>query len=169
MLISSSRPGGLPANLQGLWAEEYQTPWKGDYHLNINVQMNYWPAEVTNLAEYHQPLLQFTQQLVAPGRKTAKTYYNSDGWVAHMFSNPWKFTAPGEDASWGSTLTGGAWLCEHLWQHYIFNPDREYLKKIYPVLKGAAEFYTDVLIEDPQNEMAGNSAVQLPRKHLPQV
>lgn len=150
LLISSSRQGNLPANLQGLWAEEYQTPWNGDYHLNINLQMNYWPAEVTNLAPLHQPLLNFTKALVEPGSKTAKAYYNSNGWTAHVISNPWKFTAPGEGASWGSTLTGGAWLCQHLWQHYTFNPDAAYLATIYPVLKGAAQFYTDILITDPK-------------------
>jgi alpha-L-fucosidase 2 len=149
LLISSSRPGGLPANLQGLWAEEYQAPWNGDYHLNINLQMNYWPAEVTNLADLHQPLIEFTKQLVAPGHKTAKAYYNSDGWVAHMMSNPWKYTAPGESASWGSSLTGGAWLCQHLWQHYAYRPNQTYLAGIYPVLKGAAQFYTDILVKDP--------------------
>jgi alpha-L-fucosidase 2 len=106
LLIASSRPGGLPANLQGLWAEEYQTPWNGDYHLNINIQMNYWPPEVTNLASCHEPLIEFTKQLRGPGSRTAKAYYNSDGWVAHVISNPWKFTAPGEGAGWGSTLTG---------------------------------------------------------------
>ncbi|MGZ5253126.1 MAG: glycoside hydrolase family 95 protein [Flavitalea sp.] len=150
LLISSSRPGNLPANLQGLWAEEYQTPWNGDYHLNINVQMNYWPAESTNLGECHKPLLQYTKELVEPGKKTAKAYYNTEGWTAHMMSNPWKFTAPGESASWGSSLTGGAWLCEHLWQHYSYNPDREYLQSIYPVLKGATHFYTSILISDPK-------------------
>lgn len=150
LLISSSQPPNLPANLQGLWAEEYQTPWNGDYHLNINVQMNYWPAEVTNLAALHQPLIEFTKQLVTPGQKTAKAYYNSKGWVAHVIANPWKFTAPGEGASWGSTLTGGAWLCQHLWQHYQFHPDKKYLASIYPVLKGAAQFYTDILITDPK-------------------
>lgn len=149
LLISSSRPNGLPANLQGLWAVEYQTPWNGDYHLNINVQMNYWPAEVTNLAEMHRPLIEFTKQLVKPGELTAKAYYNSKGWVAHMMSNPWKFTAPGEHASWGSTLSGGAWLCEHLWQHYLYNPNKKTLAEIYPVLKGAAQFYQGILIEDP--------------------
>ncbi|MEX2235142.1 MAG: glycoside hydrolase family 95 protein [Cyclobacteriaceae bacterium] len=149
LLISSSRPGGLPANLQGLWAEEYQTPWNGDYHLNINIQMNYWPAEVTNLASCHEPLIEFTKQLTGPGSKTAKAYYNSDGWVAHVISNPWKFTAPGEGAGWGSTLTGGAWLCEHLWQHYLYNPKKETLQEIYPVLKEASIFYRNILIEDP--------------------
>ncbi len=152
LLISSSRPGNLPANLQGLWAEEYQTPWNGDYHMNINVQMNYWPAELTNLAECHKPLIDFVQQLVKPGMKTAHDYYRAPGWVAHVITNPWKFTAPGEGASWGSTLTGGAWLCAHLWQHYQFNPDKEYLRKIYPVLKGASQFYTSILIEDPKTK-----------------
>ncbi|HEU4634045.1 MAG TPA: glycoside hydrolase family 95 protein, partial [Flavisolibacter sp.] len=150
LLISSSQPGGLPANLQGLWAEEYQTPWNGDYHLNINVQMNYWPAEVTNLADCHKPLLEFTRELVKPGERTAKAYYNTRGWTAHMMSNPWKFTAPGESATWGSSLTGGAWLCEHLWQHYVYNPDKKYLQQIYPALKGAAQFYTGILITDPK-------------------
>jgi alpha-L-fucosidase 2 len=152
LLISSSRPGGLPANLQGLWAEEYQTPWNGDYHLNINLQMNYWPAEVTNLADCHKPLIEFTKQLVQSGNKTAKAYYNSDGWVAHVITNPWKFTAPGEGADWGSTLSGGAWLCEHLWQHYMYNPDVAVLKEIYPVLRGASQFYKDILIEDPKTK-----------------
>lgn len=152
LLISSSRPGGLPANLQGLWAEEYQTPWNGDYHLNINLQMNYWPAEATNLADCHKPLIEFTKQLVKPGEKTARAYYNSDGWVAHVIANPWKFTAPGEGASWGSTLSGGAWLCEHLWQHYLYNPNMKVLKEIYPVLKGASQFYKDILIEDPKTK-----------------
>ncbi|PST83594.1 alpha-L-fucosidase [Pedobacter yulinensis] len=150
LLISSSRPGGLPANLQGLWADSYQTPWNGDYHLNINLQMNYWPAEATNLGALHQPLITFTKQLVEPGRQTARAYYNSSGWVAHMMSNPWKFTAPGEHASWGSTLSGGAWLCEHLWQHYLYNPNQKTLADIYPVLKGAARFYADILITDPK-------------------
>jgi alpha-L-fucosidase 2 len=149
LLISSSRPGSLPANLQGLWAEEYQTPWNGDYHLNINLQMNYWPAEPTHLADCHLPLIKFTEELVEPGTKTAKAYYNTDGWVAHVISNPWKFTAPGEEASWGSTLSGGAWLCEHLWLHYLYHPDKKYLATVYPVLKGAATFYTGILIEDP--------------------
>ena len=149
LLISSSRPGGLPANLQGLWAEEYQTPWNGDYHININLQMNYWPAQVTNLSLNQEPLNAFIESLVKPGQESAKAYYNSDGWVSHVIANPWKFTAPGEGASWGSTISGGAWLCEHLWEHYIYNPDKEYLKRIYPILKGASTFYKDILIEDP--------------------
>ncbi|RYG45223.1 glycoside hydrolase family 95 protein, partial [bacterium] len=127
LLIGSSRPDSpLPANLQGIWAEELRTPWNGDFHLNINVQMNYWPAEVTNLSDCHTPLLEFTKKLVANGEKTAKAYYAADGWVAHTISNPWLFTSPGEGASWGSALTSGAWLCEHLWNHYAYSKDKEY-------------------------------------------
>jgi alpha-L-fucosidase 2 len=149
LLISSSRPGLLPANLQGLWAVEYQTPWNGDYHLNINIQMNYWPSELTNLGALAEPLHRFTSSLVINGTKTAKAYYNANGWVAHVISNPWLFTSPGEGASWGSTLTGGAWLCEHIWEHYRFTKDTAFLKKYYPVLKGAAQFLQSILIKEP--------------------
>ncbi|MBV5283576.1 MAG: glycoside hydrolase N-terminal domain-containing protein [Paludibacter sp.] len=150
LLISSSRPGGLPANLQGLWAEEYQTPWNADYHMNINIQMNYWLSELTGLSELAQPLHHFTSLLVPNGQKTAKAYYNAPGWVAHVVSNPWHFTSPGEGASWGSTLTGGAWLCEHIWEHYRFTGDKEFLAKYYPVLKGSAQFLKSILITDPK-------------------
>ncbi len=149
LLISSSRPGLLPANLQGLWAVEYQTPWNGDYHLNINIQMNYWLAEVTNLGSLAEPLHRFTKDLVSNGQKTAKAYYNADGWVAHVISNPWRYTSPGEGADWGSTLTGGAWLCEHIWEHYRFTKDKTFLKEYYPVLKGAAKFLQSILIKEP--------------------
>lgn len=149
LLISSSRPGLLPANLQGLWATEYQTPWNGDYHLNINVQMNYWPAEITNLSSITEPLFRFTRNLVAPGQKTAKAYYGAGGWVAHVISNPWHYTSPGEGAEWGSTITGGAWLCEHLWEHYRFTKDTAFLREYYPVLKGAAQFLQSILIKEP--------------------
>lgn len=151
LLISSSRPGLLPANLQGLWATEYQTPWNGDYHLNINLQMNYWPAEMTNLSALAEPLFRFTKHLVAPGQKTAKAYYHADGWVAHVISNPWHYTSPGEGAEWGSTLTGGAWLCEHIWEHYRFTKDMGFLKSYYPVLKGAAQFLQSILIKEPEH------------------
>lgn len=151
LLISSSRPGLLPANLQGLWATEYQTPWNGDYHLNINIQMNYWLAETTNLGQLAEPLHRFTKDLVANGEKTAKAYYNANGWVAHVISNPWHFTSPGEGADWGSTLTGGAWLCEHIWEHYRFTNDTSFLRKYYPVLKGAAIFLQSVLIKEPKH------------------
>lgn len=149
LLISSSRPGGLPANLQGIWAEETQTPWNGDWHLNINVQMNYWPAEVCNLTELHQPLFALIHSLQEPGGRTAKKYYGARGWVTHVFTNPWGFTSPGESADWGATTTGSAWLCQHLWDHYLFTGDREFLAWAYPILKGSARFYLDMLIKEP--------------------
>ena len=152
LLISSSRPGGLPANLQGLWAEEIQTPWNGDWHLDINVQMNYWPAEVCNLSDLHEPLLKLIASMVEPGRKTARAYYGARGWVAHVITNPWGFTSPGEAASWGATVSGSAWLCGHLWEHYAFTLDREFLAWAYPVLKESALFYLDNLIEEPKRK-----------------
>ena len=152
LLISSSRPGGLPANLQGIWAEEIQTPWNGDWHLDINVQMNYWPAQICNLSELQEPLNKLIASLVAPGQKTARAYYNSRGWVAHVITNPWGFTAPGEHASWGATTSGSAWLSEHLWEQYAFTLDREYLRRTYPILKGCAEFYLDNLWEEPEHK-----------------
>jgi alpha-L-fucosidase 2 len=151
LLISSSRPGGLPPNLQGIWAEEIQTPWNGDWHLDINVQMNYWPAEVCNLSELHEPLHKLIASLVEPGRKTAQAYYNSRGWIAHVFTTPWGFTSPGESASWGATVSGSAWLCQHLWEHYAFTGDKEFLRWAYPILKESCEFYLDNLIEEPKH------------------
>ncbi|PTY07507.1 glycoside hydrolase [Opitutaceae bacterium EW11] len=151
LLISSSRPGGLPANLQGIWADSIQTPWNGDWHLNINVQMNYWPAEVCNLSELHQPLFALIESLREPGAKTAKAYYNARGWVAFLLANPWGFTSPGESASWGSTVSCSAWLCQHLWDHYLFTGDRKFLAQAYPALKGASLFYLDMLIEEPKH------------------
>ncbi|ATC64467.1 hypothetical protein CMV30_11155 [Nibricoccus aquaticus] len=152
LLIASSRPGGLPANLQGLWADGVQTPWNGDWHLNINVQMNYWPAEICNLSELADPLFAFIHSLREPGAKTAKAYYNARGWVAHVLGNPWGFTSPGEGASWGATTTGSAWLCHHLWEHYLFTGDRDFLKKAYPVLRESSQFYLDMLIEEPKQK-----------------
>jgi alpha-L-fucosidase 2 len=151
LLISSSRPGGLPANLQGVWAEELQTPWNADWHLNINVQMNYWPAEPTGLGELHEPLFALTESLAGPGSKTARVYYGARGWVAHTITNAWGFTAPGEQASWGATSTGSGWLCQHLWEHYLFTGDRQFLRRVYPVMRDAARFYADMLIEEPKH------------------
>jgi alpha-L-fucosidase 2 len=150
LLISSSRPGTMPANLQGIWAEGIQTAWNCDYHLDINVQMNYWPAEVCGLGDCHMPLMKLIESLQAPGAETAKAYYNANGWVAHVITNVWGFTAPGEQASWGATASGSAWLCEHLWEHYAYTGDKDYLKWAYPIMKGSAEFYLDMLITDPK-------------------
>lgn len=151
LLISSTRVGGLPPNLQGLWAPQILTPWNGDYHLNINLQMNLWGAEVGNLSELHLPMIEYTKGLVEPGEKTARIYYNSRGWVTHILGNVWDFTSPSEDPSWGATNTAGAWLCQHLWEHYLYTQDLDYLRLAYPTMKGAALFFEDMLIEDPNN------------------
>ena len=149
LLISSSRPNSpLPANLQGIWAEEYQTPWNSDFHLNINVQMNYWLAETTSLQDCAQPLLNFIPKLMPNGAKTAKAYYNARGWVAHVITNPWLFTSPGEGANWGSTLSGGAWLTAHQWEHYAFSNNKNYLRSAYPSLRESARFFADMLVEE---------------------
>lgn len=151
LLISSTRPGSLPPNLQGLWANTIETPWNGDYHTNINVQMNHWPVEQGNLSELHLPLIELTKGLVASGEQTAKAFYgeHAKGWVAHMMTNVWHYTAPGEHPSWGATNTGGAWLCAHLWEHYLYTGDKTYLKEIYPVLKGASEFFLSTMVKEP--------------------
>lgn len=151
LLIASSRPGTLPANLQGVWAEEYKVPWNGDYHLNINVQMNYWPAESTNLSECHLPLTDYIATLVKPGSRTARNWYGSPGWVAHVINNVWGFTDPGEGAGWGSTSTGGAWLCWHLWNHYEYTLDRAYLKRVYPLMRESARFHLVNLVTEPKH------------------
>lgn len=151
LLISSTRTGSLPPNLQGLWCNTIHTPWNGDYHLNINLQMNHWPAEVTNLSELHLPLVEWTKQQVASGERTAKAFYNARGWVTHILGNVWEFTAPGEHPSWGATNTSAAWLCEHLYTHYQYTKDKSYLQEVYPVMKGAALFFVDMLVEDPRS------------------
>ena len=151
LLISATRVGCMPPNLQGLWCNTIHTPWNGDYHLNINFQMNHWPAEVTNLSELHLPMIEWTKQQVASGERTAKAFYNARGWVTHILGNPWQFTAPGEHPSWGATNTSAAWLCEHLYMHYLYTLDKSYLEEVYPVMRGAALFFLDMLVEDPRN------------------
>ena len=151
LLISSTREDLLPPNLQGLWANTIQTPWNGDYHLNINVEMNHWPCEVCNLSELHRPLIHFTENLMTSGRKTANDFYGARGWTAHVVCNPWGFTAPGEHPSWGATNTGGAWLALHAWQHYQFTQDTAFLKEIHPMMKEAALFFLDIMIEEPEH------------------
>ncbi|WP_454802341.1 glycoside hydrolase family 95 protein [Mucilaginibacter phyllosphaerae] len=146
--ISSTRVGLLPPNLQGLWANQVNTPWNGDYHLDVNVQMNHWPVEVSNLSELNLPLAQLVKGMVKPGERTAKAYYNARGWVAHVITNVWGFTEPGESASWGVTKSGSGWLCNNLWEHYAFTEDKNYLRDIYPILKGSAQFYSDMLTPD---------------------
>ena len=150
LLISSSRPGTLPANLQGIWANKIQTPWNGDYHTDVNIQMNYWPAEVTNLSEMHLPLFDLITSIVQPGSKTAHIQYNSKGWVVHPITNVWGYTSPGERASWGMHTGATAWICQHIGEHYRFTGDIAFLEKMYPVLKGAVEFYMDWLVTNPK-------------------
>ena len=151
LLISSTRPDLLPPNLQGLWANTIQTPWNGDYHLDINIEMNHWPLEVTNLPMLNQPFYALIKGLMKPGEKTAKIYYGGQGWVAHVITNVWGYTSPGESASWGATNSGSGWLCEVLWRHFEFTGDTAYLREIYPVIKGSAEFYLSTLVKDPNN------------------
>jgi alpha-L-fucosidase 2 len=151
LLISSSRPGGMPANLQGLWADTISPPWSADYHLNVNLQMIYWPADVCNMGELNEPLFGYIKSLQEPGAKTAQTYYNAHGWVAHVLANAWGFTSPGESAAWGSTASDSAWLCQNLWDHWKFTGDKKFLAEIYPVMRGSAEFYCDMLIDYPTN------------------
>lgn len=153
LLIGSTRPGSLPPNLQGLWANGVSTPWNGDYHTNINIQMNHWPLEQAGLSELYQPLAALMERLVPSGEATARTFYGdeADGWVLHMMTNVWNYTAPGEHPSWGATNTGGAWLCAHLWEHYLFTRDEDFLHRIYPVLKGAARFFSSTTVQEPSH------------------
>ncbi len=165
LLLSSSRADSpLPANLQGIWAEEYSTPWRGDFHTNINLQMNYWPAESTNLAESHLPLMRFLEGMAKEGEKTAKAYFDAPGWVSYHTQNPWYETAPScLPASAGPTC--GAWLVQHVWTHYQFTQDKESLKKYYPLLRSASEFCAAVLIEDPHTKALVTVPSSLPENH----
>lgn len=154
LFISSTRPGSLPPNLQGLWADGTSTPWNGDYHTNINIQMNYWPMEQVGLSEFVQPLMSMMERLVPSGQESAKCFYGSEaeGWVLHMMTNVWNYTAPGEHPSWGATNTGGAWLCAHLWDHYRYTRDKDFLKRAYPIMRGAARFFLSTLVEEPVHQ-----------------
>ncbi len=150
LLISSSRPGCLPANLQGVWTNKIQTPWNGDYHTDVNIEMNYWPAEITNLSEMHMPYFDLIESLVEPGKKSAQIHYKNKGWVVHPITNVWGYTSPGEAASWGMHTGAGAWVCQHIGDHYAYTGDLKFLKRMYPVLRGSVKFYMDWLSADPQ-------------------
>ena len=150
LMLSSSRPGSLPANLQGLWADTIQTPWNGDYHTDINVQMNYWLPDLAGLPECFLPLVDLAESLVEPGSRTARVHYGAGGWTVHTITNVWGFTSPGEHPGWGMTPTSGPWLTLNLWDHYAFTRDRGYLKRIWPLLAGASEFCLGWLVEDPK-------------------
>jgi alpha-L-fucosidase 2 len=152
LLISSSRPGTQPANLQGLWNESMTPPWESKYTININTEMNYWPAETTNLSECHEPLIRMVTELVENGGRTAHEHYGANGWVCHHNTDLWRATAPIDGPLWGFWPTGGAWLCTHLWTHYEFTGDQQFLHKVYPVMKGAAQFFLDTLVEEPKHK-----------------
>ncbi|RYZ19552.1 MAG: glycoside hydrolase family 95 protein, partial [Sphingobacteriales bacterium] len=160
LMIAASRPGSRPTNLQGIWNDQVQPPWGSNYTTNINTEMNYWPAENTNLSECHQPLFNFLQELAVNGQVTAAVNYNiKDGWTAHHNSDLWAKTSPPGGYEWDPRSTprwscwpmAGAWLSTHLWEHYLYTKDESFLKQYYPVMKGAAAFMLNWLIEDPQS------------------
>jgi alpha-L-fucosidase 2 len=151
LLMSSSRPGDLAANLQGIWAEGVNNPWNADYHTNINVQMNYWLAETTNLAECVEPLAELIRAMQKPGSRTARIHYGARGWTVHTIHNIWGFTSPGQVPLWGLFPMAGPWLCQHLWEQYAFSGDVEQLRKNWPTMKSSAEFCLDWLVEDPRS------------------
>ena len=152
LLISSSQPGGQPANLQGIWNRHMSPPWDSKYTININTEMNYWPAEVTNLQEMHEPLFAMLDDLSHTGQESASQMYGARGWTAHHNTDLWRITGPVDGAYYGMWPMGGAWLSTHLWQHYLYSGDETFLKKVYPILKGLSLFYVDVLQEDPTHK-----------------
>lgn len=151
LLISSSYNCRLPSNLQGVWSEHYISPWNADYHININTQMNYWPAEVCDLAELTEPFLRYIRFLSHHGSRTAEIQYGCKGWCAHTVTNPWGFTSPGEGVDWGSFMCAGAWCCLQIWERYRFSGDVGVLREYFDVISGAARFFLDFLVEDPNN------------------
>lgn len=152
LLISSSQPGGQPANLQGIWNDQVNPAWDSKYTININTEMNYWPAEKCNLPEMHEPLIQMIKELSESGKETAKNMYGSNGWVAHHNTDIWRISGVVDGAYWGMWPMGSAWLTQHLWEKYLYNGNNKYLETVYPVMKSACEFYQDFLIEEPVNK-----------------
>ena len=151
LLISSSQPGGQPANLQGVWNNKMKAPWDSKYTININAEMNYWPSEVCNLAETAEPLFSMVRDLSVTGSVTAREMYGCRGWMAHHNTDLWRIAGPVDGASWGMFPNGGAWLSTHIWQHYLYTGDKNYLTAYYPILANAARFYLDYLQRDPRN------------------
>ena len=167
LLIGCSRPGTQPANLQGLWNDKLSAPWGSKYTININTEMNYWPAEPGNLAECVQPLIAMVKDLAITGARTARVNYGARGWVAHHNTDLWRATAPIDAARYGLWPTGGAWLCKHLWDHYDYSRDRAYLAEVYPLMKGAAEFFLDTLVPDPSGAFLVTSPSMSPENLHP--
>jgi alpha-L-fucosidase 2 len=152
LLLGSSRPGGQPANLQGLWNEDMNPWWECKFTTNINTEMNYWPAETTAMQECVEPLVRMVGDLSETGSKIAKSHYGANGWVFHQNTDQWRAAAPMDGATWGTFSTGGAWLCTHLWEHYLFSGDKEYLRQVQPLFKGASQFFLDTLVEEPTHK-----------------
>jgi alpha-L-fucosidase 2 len=167
LLIASSRPGTQPANLQGIWNEELNPPWESKYTLNINAEMNYWPAEVCNLSECHEPLFDLIDDLTVTGARAAKRQYGARGWVVHHNTDLWRGAAPINNVD-GFWPTGGAWLCHHLWEHYLFTGDKKFLQqRAYPAMKSAAQFFVDFLIKDPKTGYLVTSPSHSPEQTPP--
>lgn len=152
LLISSSRPGGQPANLQGIWNDELFPPWDSKYTVNINTEMNYWPSEVTNLSEMNEPLVTMVKELSQTGQKTAKDMYGMRGWVLHHNTDIWRINGPVDGAFWGMWPMGGAWLCQHLFDKYEYNGNKDYLESVYSAMKEASLFFLDFLTEEPEHK-----------------
>ncbi|TFG89987.1 MAG: glycoside hydrolase family 95 protein [Candidatus Atribacteria bacterium] len=152
LLISASRPGGQPANLQGIWNDQLNPSWDSKYTININTEMNYWPSEITNITEMNEPLVQMVRDLSQSGRQTAKDMYGAQGWVAHHNTDIWRFSGPIDGASWGQWPMGGAWLSQHLFDKYDYTGDKEFLQSIYPIVKEASLFFLDFLVEEPEHK-----------------
>lgn len=166
LLASSSYNCRLPANLQGIWADTYNTPWSGDYHVDINLQMNYWLSETCGLGELNKPHFEYIRFLSEHGARTARVQYGADGWCCHAITTPWGFTSPGEHASWGAVMTGGAWCCTHIWERYAFSGDKAVLEEYIDVLKGAAKFFLDFLVEDPKTGYLVTCPSNSPESHF---
>ncbi|MES2443220.1 MAG: glycoside hydrolase family 95 protein [Pseudomonadota bacterium] len=165
LLIASSRPGAQPANLQGLWNESASPPWGSKYTININTEMNYWPAHATNLAECAEPLIAMVRDIAVSGARTAREMYGARGWVTHHNTDLWRATAPIDGAQWGLWPTGGAWLCLTLWQHYEYDPEPAYLASIYPILAGSARFFLDTLQIGPGGHLVTNPSLSPENVH----
>ncbi len=168
LLAACSRPGTQPANLQGLWNESPDPPWGCKYTININTEMNYWPAEITGLGECHQPLLDLVGELAETGARTARTHWGAGGWVCHHNTDLWRATGPADGARWGFWPTGGAWLCRHLFEHFEHTGDRAFLRRCYPLFRGAAEFFLDTLVETPDGRHLVTSPSLSPENVHPQ-
>lgn len=151
LLMCSSRPGTQPANLQGIWNDKMAPPWESKYTININIQMNYWIAESANLSECAEPLIRMVEEIAQTGRRTAEENWGAGGWVCHHNTDLWRATGPIDAPWWGMWPVGGAWLCQHLWEHYEFNGDRKFLERMYPTFKEASQFFLDTLVEDPKS------------------